>query len=68
MTIIMRHSSITVYGRFREMVTLGQNMKCSWLLVISNHSKSKESKFSDAEEFVLISFIVFEIQRDEVGR
>ena len=51
-----------IHMRLREKVTWGCKMSLYELHFISNHSKSQDSEFLDAEEFAQLSFIVFEIQ------
>ena len=53
-------------GGFREKVSRG--CKMNKLYFINSHSESQDSEFLDAEEFAQLSFIVFEIRRNEACR
>ena len=45
-----------------------QNELVHKLYFISSHSESQDSEFLDAEEFAQLSFIDFEIRRNEASR
>ena len=56
-----------IYRRFREKVTWGCKMNLYELHFLVALDESQDSEFLDAEECAQLSFIVFEIRRNEAS-